>query len=339
MNVQWTWKAKDEANAAKLRDYFEGKLPRLARLLSRYPADQVDFNITIYHLPHRVKPWEARLVLKLSTGTLVADEDAESAAAALDVALDELAGEIRRHKEKVRKEYLYRRKRQRRHVADVIPLVAPESPADRKAAFFKLIEPFLQPVREHARHEISVLEIEGSLPQFEITADDLADDVVARAWDAFPDRPQNRPLDLWLIDLLHRRLEELVANRETVLMGQIDVVDRDEPMTPDEDVMEEDYWLERIFGAQDVETLDEAIPDESIREGWETMSDDARGERVRRALASLDAPIRRTFMLHILQGYDLDEIVMLQDRPIEDIQADIKQATTLLRELLACEAT
>ncbi len=338
MNVQWTWKAKEGGDEASLKRYFEGKLSRLRRLLKRYPPDQVELNVTVYHLPHRVRPWETRLVLRLSTGTLVAEEDAESPRAALDVALDELTRELRRHREKVRKDYLYRRKRRRQEVAEVIPLVVPESTADRKAAFFKLIEPFLEPVREHARQEIDILEIEGQLPRGEVTADDLTDDVVARAWEEFPSRPQSSPLDLWLIELLHRRLEELVNNRESVLMGQIDVGDREDPFTPDEDVLEEDFWLERIFGSQDVETMDETVPDAHIRDALESLSDEARQERVRRAMAKLDPHLRRTFLLHVIQGYDLEEIAMMQDRDAAAVEQDIRSASQELRTLLASDA-
>ena len=338
MILQWAWKAKDKTDEGPLKRYLDGKLRRLERLVTRYSDDQVELAVTVYHLPHRTDPWETRLTLRLPTGTLASEEAAETARASLDVAFDELIRELKKHREKVRKDYLYRRKRRREEVAEVIPLVQAPSSAERKQAFFKLIEPFLRPVREHARQEIDILEIEGQLPQREVTADDLLDDVVARAWEAFPNRPSSMPIDLWLIDLLHQRLEELVENRESILMGQIDADDRDEPLTPEEDVLEEDFWAERIFGSQDVETLDEVVPDTHMPEAWESLSDAARRERIRQALAQLEARVRRTFVLNIVQGYEVEEIAMLQNRQPEAVQSDIREAIQQLRKLLASDA-
>lgn len=338
MRIEWAWKNKSSDKEQKARSYIESKLERLERHLSRYPEDQRKLSITVYHLPNQVKSWEARFVLQLPTGTLVAEEGAESVEAALDVAFDELIREVRKHKEKVRKEYLYRRKRQRETLAEVVPLVDEQTIAEQKEAFFRLLQPFLGPVREHARQEIDILEIEQDLPRHEVTADDIVDDVVATAWEKFSERPTDRPLDVWLLDLLHQRLDEVVHNRESVLMGQVERDPREEPLTPSEDMEEEDFWLERLFGAQDVETLDELIPDEKAAEAWESLSDEGRRERIRSALASLPAAMRRALVLHIMQGYDLDEIAMVQDRSVDAVREDIEAGKRKLHELLACEA-
>jgi len=58
-------------------------------------------------------------------------------------------------------------------------------------------------LRDHARRELRILELEGPIHPGEITVSDLVDEVLSLAWERFADRPRHLPLDLWLVDLLH----------------------------------------------------------------------------------------------------------------------------------------
>ncbi len=93
MQVEWAWKARNDNGSAKARSYLAEKIPRLERLLARYRTDQRRLEATIFHFAKPPKEWEARLILHLPTGTLVADNMEASPEAALDVAIDQLSVE------------------------------------------------------------------------------------------------------------------------------------------------------------------------------------------------------------------------------------------------------
>lgn len=92
-----------------ISDYWARKWPRLERLLSTYRPG-------LRHLKMQVSQnsgnYETHLVLSLPTGTLRAHWRSKNHFEALDLAVDKLVAELRRHKEQIRHEE-YRRGRLR----------------------------------------------------------------------------------------------------------------------------------------------------------------------------------------------------------------------------------
>ena len=82
--------------------------------------------------------------------------------------------------------------------------------AGRREDFFRLLRPHLRFLRDHARRELRLLELEGTLHRGELTVDDLLDEVANRAWERFADRPRQLSLDLWLTDLVQEALEQWI---------------------------------------------------------------------------------------------------------------------------------
>jgi ribosomal subunit interface protein len=80
--------------------YWAKKLPRLQKLLVPYHEDVQEIRLTVYcHQQSPGRYWyEARAVIQLPTGTLVAEAADKDFRAALDEVADTLAKEIKRHK-------------------------------------------------------------------------------------------------------------------------------------------------------------------------------------------------------------------------------------------------
>jgi ribosome-associated translation inhibitor RaiA len=187
---------------AGLETYWAKKLPRLQKLLVPYRTDLQEIRLTVYcHQQNPQRSWyEARAAIHLPTGTLAAEADDEDPQVVLDRVTDTLATEIKRHKERVRKDYIFKRKsRQRADLNAAGPLFQGSAEAGRREDFFRLLR-FL---RNHARHELKILELEGTLHRGEVTVDDLLDEVLVRAWERFKDRPRHLTLDVWLTGVLH----------------------------------------------------------------------------------------------------------------------------------------
>lgn len=333
MKTHWVFNNCEE-HKQSARALWDKKHDRIERLLKRYDPELCELHLTLYYHENR-NFWELRAVLYLPTGTLAAHETKGTMHDVINIVADELAREIKRHKELVRKDYLYRRRRkQRQNLSAAGPLLGADVARNRREAFFNLLRPYMKSVRDHAERELSILEINGTLPAGEVTADDLVDDVMVRAFEQFEDRPAHLELDVWLIDLLHQRLDELVKKREPVLLSDIPPLAEDEPLTPPEDVDEQAFWLSRLFEREGPLTIEDLIPDCEATEAWESLSKEEQKERLQQALGRLPVVQREALLLHALEGFETSEIAMIQDRDEADVVADIQQARQKLAEEL-----
>jgi DNA-directed RNA polymerase specialized sigma24 family protein/ribosome-associated translation inhibitor RaiA len=332
MKVRWVFNGCDNQKSSA-KSYWQKKLPRLERLLSHFPPDQALLRLTLYR-HGRDDDWELRGVLELPTATLVAEERQSNLLEVIDILADELAAEIKRHKDLLRKDHLYRRRRQQRESLSAAgPLLERDAAAERREAFFELLTPWLKDIRRHARGELTVLELEGVIPTGEFTAEDLVDDVLTRAWETYSSRPRQIPLDVWLGGLLQERLREALERREPELLSQPSQATPE--VSPDEDPEERSHWVSSFFDEVEPPTLEELLPDHEADDAWYELTADEQRELIQKALATLPAEQRRAFTLHALEGFLPNEIAMLQERELAQVLADVEQARGLLRERLS----
>jgi ribosomal subunit interface protein len=91
-------------------------LQKLEKLLKRYAPDLVQLHGDLQQRP-RQEDYNFSLNLALPTGTLHASAIAPDAAASVRAAFSELEGQLKKHKEKLRKDYEWKRKRPRAKLA------------------------------------------------------------------------------------------------------------------------------------------------------------------------------------------------------------------------------
>jgi ribosomal subunit interface protein len=103
----------DTGVKAGLKDYWEKKLPRLRRVLVPYRTELQDIRLTVHcHRKNGAAAWyDVRAVVHLPTGALAAEATDDDGYAALDRAADKLVKEIKKHKEQVRRDYVFKRRR------------------------------------------------------------------------------------------------------------------------------------------------------------------------------------------------------------------------------------
>lgn len=327
MRIHWVFNGCSEGLKASLQAYWQKKQPRLEKLLSPFRPDQRDLRLTVYY--HAQPPrWEVRGVLYLPTRTLAAEEVEKDYGVALDRLVDTLAREVKRHKERLRRDYVFRRKsRRREELSAAGPLLERDVAQGRQQAFFDLLRPLLRPLHEHARREVRLLELEWALPKGEVTAADLVDEVLTRAWRRFAARPARQPLDLWLIDLLYEVVEQW--RKQPPPLGMIGRGDGKAGQ------QEEPEWWAQLLDEAGPLSPEDLIPGADGNETWERLGAEEQRAWVHQLLAELPVLRRQAFVLHILEGFEPMEIAMLQDRPEADVAADIEAARQVLRLRLA----
>ena len=91
---------------------FERHIDKLNRLLERYASDLVKLHASVEKVPRKTQ-YCFSLNLILPTGTLHASGDGADVRAGAKVAFAEIEKQVKRHQQKLRKDYLWKRKQGR----------------------------------------------------------------------------------------------------------------------------------------------------------------------------------------------------------------------------------
>lgn len=320
MRTRWTFHGCDDLTKSEIEAYWAKKTPRIERLLKNFRADQQRLDLSVYWDVRRYL-FEGRAVLQLPIRTLVASGSDKNWHALIDELADLLAGEIKRHRARLRRDWVYRRKNRRRHdLSAAGPLLAHDRNERRREAFFELLLPMLQPLKAHARRELRLLEQQGTLHRNEITATDVIDEVLLRAWEEFDQRPPGWDIDVWLMDLVDDYFEQLQVRPKTVPLGRRLL--SSQPVIKDDD------------SSRAVMTMNQLLPGEEGSEQWERLGNAEQQDRIDRVLGEMPARQRAAFVQFYLEGFDIAEIAMIQDRPGAEVKADIEAAREALKRLL-----
>ena len=164
---------------------------------------------------------------------------------------------------------------------------------------------------------------------------DVLDQVTALAWERFDKRPKHLSLDLWLTDLLHEVLEQLIKQEprpHASLQQKAENVPPQVVPQPDE----QEWWAD-LFGEVERLRLEDLIPDPKVSDAWDELETREQRERLLSLLSELPTRQRQTFLLYALEDYNTAEIAMLQDRPESAVKADIEAARQFLRQHLQAE--
>jgi ribosome-associated translation inhibitor RaiA len=108
MKTEWTFRRLNQSTKDELRSYWAKKESRLERLLGRFPEALRDLTVAVARqtAPDRLA---VRAALHLPTRTLVAEVIEREPNEVLDKLCDVLAGEIKRHRDQLRREKDFRR--------------------------------------------------------------------------------------------------------------------------------------------------------------------------------------------------------------------------------------
>ena len=98
-------------------------LHRLEKLLKNYAPDLIQLHGSFERIPHR-ESFALSLNLSLPTGTMHATGEANDVRGSVRAAFSEILAQLKKHKDKLRKDYEWKRKRGRRTHALGEPLAS-----------------------------------------------------------------------------------------------------------------------------------------------------------------------------------------------------------------------
>ena len=314
------------------RAYWGRKRPRVQRLLKSKGADECHLRLNVWRTPPH---YRVRAVLLLPTGTLVAEDSHDNLHAALDKVADQLVLQLRRHRDALRKDDVQRRKRVRKQeFADAVAILGYHLSESARPDFFEFLRPLLRRIRNHAHHELLLAQLEGHVRPGEITLSGLLDEVALRAYERYAERDTTEPLDQWMVRALHEVLDERQKHEAYTLASNPEIV------VDDMRLEAEDGWVtdnEPYWGESEPLTIDELLPDHDAPEPWTKLVAKEQRQQLFTYLRRLVPTQRRALMLHVLDGWKIEDIAVLQGRSAEEIRRDIELASEALRVWISRE--
>ena len=329
MNVHISYKVPKTSD-------LENQINQQIKKLERYL--QV-FRTGLVHLKGVISENTARegigvsLNLRLPSGQMTAQETSTNVSAAIKVAFDSIAAQLKKHKELLRNHHKWPRRRgPSRTVLERVPFektvaaVKPETASMTEvSAYLDLNLPRLQRFLER---ELLYRESLGELRPAQLAVEDVVGETIAVALSDQVKKPEKMKLEPWLYRLAVRAIDRIAAQ------------DRDEGNIP----------LERSEREQNVRATDEAVlqfhqPDETLNAENiipDTTAQNPEELAARRELINLvestlrDAGRheREAFILFTIEGFTIPEIADITSRSPEEVRASIAKARAHLQYAL-----
>lgn len=300
------------------------------------------FRPELVHLKGMVEENSARegfnvsLNLRLPSGQMAAQATTSSAEAAIKAAFDELLQQVNKHKELLRSTHKWPR-RQREFGArrnSSVPFeqtVAAVFPASVSADDIRsYVNANLSRLERFVEREIYFREASDLIGADSVSKEEVIDETVAAALGENQEKPDRMALEPWLYKLAMKALDQLSRSNESD-NGAIPLDSRNKRKNEDKDNEEPELQFE---SQEQIEQVDE----ESVRADRrastpeQIVGSDEMMRLIASALRDVKPSHREAFILHVMEGFGVDEISAITGAPAEHILHSISAARDHLRK-------
>jgi DNA-directed RNA polymerase specialized sigma24 family protein len=221
-----------------------------------------------------------------------------------------------------------RKLRRQGEMAAALPALERSERQNQEPEFAALLRPHLHSLRDHAHRELVLCQLEGTLTAGVLTLEDVVNEVLVLAWERFHEGPPGLPLESWIVALVHEVLDRRAAEPPADFIEQ--ELPRDDPRYQAEVgwVTDNDlFW-------QDLEPLTaaEVLPGLEAPDPWQQLVAEEERQRILELLRKVPRSRRRAFTLHVLEGWELEEVAIIQERCVAEVKADVDAIREALRQ-------
>lgn len=309
-------------------------IQKLETRLQVFRPDLVHLHAVIEEKPARTGI-EVRLDLRLPSGDIAASDVAPTTDTAIKGAFEDLLERVTKHKDLLRAHHKWpnrRRAGQTPVIAempfeDTLAAVQPRASEEDISTYLNANLPRL---RRFVDREIVYREANGDLQPDQLRADEIIDEAIANALDHH-EKPEKLAVEAWLYRLTLRALQDLSSrSREDVDSISLDDRARVFEMSP---TSNDETRLE--FHQPDESVLHEQIiPNRGISTPEDTAAQSEVITLIERALRGTKPYDREAFLLFTIEGFTVDEIVAISNRPQDAVRKSIQAAREYLRRNL-----
>ena len=329
MNVHITYKVSKTPDLEKLINQQTEKLGRYLQV----------FRPELVHLKGIISDNSARqgsgvsLNLRLPSGQMASEKTAPSVNAAVKGAFDDIAEQLKKHKQLLRNQHNWPRRRgPGRAVPATVPfeqtVAAVRAESISRDDIYNYINVNFPRLKRFIERELNYREAQGQMEPDQVSVEDVVNEAVANALGDNQEKPERMKLEPWMHRLALQAISEL-ANQGG-----------DEGRIP----------LERARGQQNVQASDEPRlqfhqPDDRLAEE-NVIADPAANNpeelAARRELISLVSNAlrdagrreREAFIFYTIEGFTLEEIADITSQSAEEVRAAIARGREHLQRTL-----
>jgi RNA polymerase sigma factor (sigma-70 family) len=328
MNVHISYKIQRTPDIDKEMNHWTAKVQKRLQV----------FRPELVHLKGLVEQNSARegttvsLNLRLPSGQIAAQESAPTATAAVKAVFDDLLGQISRHKDLLRSSHRWKGRRAangrssaevpfEQTLASIPPLTATADDVRSYVnANFRRLSLF-------AQRQLFFRESSTQLPPDSVSAEEVVDEVVARALDEKIEKPDRMGLEPWLYRLAIQAMDDLESR---LAEGESDVHLQGVRRRRNERASDEPHL--QFHQPDEAMTTESGIADARTATPEEIAYSDEMIALVQFALRAASPQDREAFVLHALEGFSTDEIVAITDRRPDQVLDSIRNARNKLRQ-------
>jgi DNA-directed RNA polymerase specialized sigma24 family protein/ribosome-associated translation inhibitor RaiA len=276
------------------------------------------------------------LNLRLPSGQMAVQKAAPTPTAAVKAAFEDLLQQVNKHKDLLRASHKWQRDRRgnssrpgaamrevpfEQTIAAVFP---PTISADDIRSY---VNANLARLSRFVEREIYVREVQGIIAPDSVSKEEVIDEAIAAALSDGQEKPEKLALEPWLYRQALHALNEL--SREDESNGNAvhleDSARRPNVRGSDEAELQFHQPDESVTGAS-------VIADSRVATPEQIMASDELLRLVASALRDLGAGPREAFILHVVEGFTIEEIVAITGSPAERVLASVSAARDHLRK-------
>jgi DNA-directed RNA polymerase specialized sigma24 family protein/ribosome-associated translation inhibitor RaiA len=276
------------------------------------------------------------LNLRLPSGQMAVQKAAPTPTAAVKAAFEDLLQQVNKHKDLLRASHKWQRDRRgnssrpgaamrevpfEQTIAAVFP---PTISADDIRSY---VNANLARLSRFVEREIYVREVQGIIAPDSVSKEEVIDEAIAAALSDGQEKPEKLALEPWLYRQALHALNEL--SREDESNGNAvhleDSARRPNVRGSDEAELQFHQPDESVTGAS-------VIADSRVATPEQIMASDELLRLVASALRDLGSGPREAFILHVVEGFTVEEIVAITGSPAERVLASVSAARDHLRK-------
>lgn len=334
MNVHTSF--KNLPKTPDLERELNGLIEKLSRRLQVFRPELVHLRVTLDHTNER-EGFSASADLRLPSGDMAARQSADTASAALKTCFDQLTEQLAKHKDHLRAQWKWPRRRRvgRTRPQPQVPfeetLAAVQPSTISEQDINSYVNANLDRLFRFVERELQYRENTGALQRDQVSPEEVVDEVIATALGDGNGRPEKVTLEPWLYRLATRAIDDLAnRSREDVISIPLDHSARQDHNTqhgtdenqlqfhqPDESMTNRDLIADTRTASPEAS----AYSDEMI-----TL--------VEATLLKARREDREAFLLFTVEGFTPDEIAVISDRPVDEVRKSVVSARDYLRKAL-----
>jgi RNA polymerase sigma factor (sigma-70 family) len=329
MNVHFSYKI---AKTTDLENLLQQQTDKLDRLLRVFRPELVHLKGSLVEnsLP---EGYVVSLNLRLPSGQMAAQEKSDTLIAAVKGAFSELANQLKKHKDLLRNERNWPRRRgPSRAVVETVPfeetLAAIKPEAVSSGDISSYIDANLPRLRRFVAREVAHRQSQGQLRQDQVSVDDVVSEAIANALDEQHDKPERMRLEPWLYRLAVDAIGHLASgNGDEGRMPLARAPRTGEAREIDEPIAEFSEPEARL-------NLEDAIVDSTAQTPEDIAARNELIELVERSLRDAGRDQREAFILFTVEGFTVEEIADIANHPPQQVRANIRAAREHLQKAL-----